>query len=93
MDYDTNGLGQILNKNALLSSSEAYKQLFDARTAALDLLNISRSFELEYYDVEETEDGTTVAIPFLNRDGSVDRVTVTMWQPYGKDGIWIPKTN
>lgn len=93
MDYDTNGLGKILNKNALLSSSEAYKQLFDARTAALDLLNISRSFELEYYDVEETEDGTVVSIPFLNRDGSIERVTVTMWQPYGKEGIWIPKTN
>ena len=93
MDYNANGLGQALNENALLSSSQAYKQLFDARTAALDLLNISRSFELEYYDVEETEDGTVVSIPFLNRDGSIERVTVTMWQPYGKDGIWIPKTN
>ena len=93
MDYNTNGLGQVLNENALLSSSQAYKQLFDARTAALDLLNISRSFELEHYYVEETEAGTVVSIPFLNRDGSTDRVMVTMWQPYGKDGIWIPKTN
>ena len=91
MDYYTNGLGEILNENALLSSSKAYESLFDAATAALDLLNISRSFEIEHYDIEETKDGAIVSIPFLNRDGSVERVMVTMWQPYGENGIWIPK--
>ena len=92
MDYNTNGLGETLNRNALLSSSDAYISLFDARTAALDLLNISKSFESEQYYVEEKGDEAIVSIPFLNRDGSIDRVNVTMWQPYGKDGIWIPKS-
>ena len=92
MDYYTNGLGETLNRNALLSSSDAYKPLFDAKTAALDLLNISRSFALEYYQVEEIGDEAMVSIPFFNSDGSIQRVQVKMWQPYGKEGIWIPKS-
>lgn len=93
MDYDTNGLGETLNKNALLSSSEEYRSLFDAKTAAIQLLNISRSFELSYYQTEEKGEETVVSIPFLQRDGSIERIDVTMWQPYGKEGIWIPKTD
>ena len=91
MDYYTNGLGEALNKNALLSSSEAYQPLFEAGSAALELLNISKDYSLVHYNTEENGEETNVHIWFLNDDGSTDGTSVTMWQPYGKDGIWIPK--
>ena len=91
MDYYTNGLGEALNKNALLSSSEAYQPLFEAGSATLELLNISKDYSLVHYNTEENGEETNVHILFLNDDGSTDGTSVTMWQPYGKDGIWIPK--
>ena len=91
MDYYTNGLGEVLNNNALLSSSEVYRPLFEAGSAALELLNISKDYSLVHYNTEENGEETNVHIWFLNDDGSTDGTSVTMWQPYGKDGIWIPK--
>lgn len=92
MDYSVNGLGEILNQNALEQpKDEYYKTLFDAGTAALELLNISKDEELINYSVEDVGGVTTVQIYFLIEDAVSNTIEVTMWQPYGEDGIWIPK--
>lgn len=91
MDYTVNGLGEALNKNALLSSSTEYHALFDPITAAADLLNLSINEELVYFSSQDLGRETTVQIHFLNEDGKTDVAEVTMWQPYGENGIWIPK--
>ena len=91
MDYFSNGLGETLNKNALLSSSEFYRPLFEAGSAALELLNISKDYSLVHYNTEEIGEETDVHIWFLNDDGSTSGTSVTMWQPYGEEGIWIPR--
>ena len=92
MDYYTNGLGTFLNKNALEDpKNPAYQPLFDAGTATLELLNISTDEELVHYAVEDSGGIATVQIYFLEEGGKNDMVEVTMWQPYGEDGIWIPK--
>ena len=93
MDYWTNGFGEALNNNALLSSSEAYRPLFDPGTAALDLLNISREFDQVQYKTEENNEEVIVHLTFLNENGTYSGIDVAMWQPYGDEGIWIPKTN
>lgn len=98
MDYQRNGLGEYLNNRALKGTNdEIYSRLLDAQQAALDLLNISYMQNGEWQDisekvttsVEDTGDTMTVQITFL-RDGST--VEVSMIQPYGEDGIWIPQT-
>lgn len=91
MDYYTNGLGEVLNRNALLSSSMEYQSLFQVDTAAAYLLNLSTNKRLVAYSVEGSGQTATVQIHFLEEGGRTDVVEVTMWQPYGKDGIWIPK--
>lgn len=91
MDYYINGLGDTLNNNAMLSSSETYHALFEAGSAALQLLNVSKDYSLVQYNTEKNGEETNVHIWFLNEDGSTDGTSVTMWQPYGKEGIWIPK--
>ena len=91
MDYFSNGLGEVLNKNALLSSSKNYQALFEAGSAALELLNISKDYSLVHYNTEAKGEETNVHIWFLNEDGSTSGTSVTMWQPYGKEGIWIPR--
>lgn len=91
MDYYINGLGETLNNNALLSSSETYRPLFEAGSAALELMNISKDYSVVHYNTIENEDAVDVNIQFLNKDGSTSSTSVTMWQPYGEDGIWIPK--
>lgn len=67
--------------------------LFDAGSAALELLNISKDYELVHYHVEKKENEAVVSISYPNRDGTTNMVNVTMWQPYGKDGIWIPNAD
>ena len=92
MDYDSNGLGEILNKNALENpSSNAYQPLFEAGTAAAALLNISTDGNLVDYSAEDTTGEASVQIHFLRGDGIEDVIELLMWQPYGEDGIWIPK--
>ena len=91
MDYYTNGLGEALNKNALLSSSMEYQALFDPITAAAKLLNISTNEELVCFVEKDTDAETMVQIIFLNDNGTEDLVGISMWQPDGEDGIWIPK--
>lgn len=98
MDYQANGLGQFLNDHALEGSNDKiYSRLLDVRQAALDLLNISYMKNGEWQDISdkvevisgESGDKTIVRITFL-QDGST--VEVSMIQPYGEDGIWIPQT-
>lgn len=91
MDYYANGLGETLNSNAAFSSSDAYQPLFEAGSAALELLNVSKDYSLVHYNTEENGEDVDVNIQFLNKDGSVSSTSVTMWQPYGENGIWIPK--
>lgn len=89
MDYYTNGLGEALNNNALLSSSDTYQALFEPGSAALELLNVSKDYSLVHYITREND--VDVDIQFLNENGSTGSTSVTMWQPYGESGIWIPK--
>ncbi len=91
MDYYTNGLGEALNKNAMQSSSMEYRELFDPVTAAAKLLNISTDKELTSFVAKAADVETMVQIFFLNDNGSSELVEVVMWQPYGENGIWIPK--
>ena len=92
MDYYTNGLGEVLNENALEDpEARGYRELFKPDTALAELLNISKDEELVSYSVEDTGGEAIVQIHFLQGNGIVDTVEVTMWQPYGEDGIWIPK--
>lgn len=92
MDYYTNGLGEALNKNAKENpNSSVYQALFDAEQAAAVLLNISTGEDFVSYSVEDTGGEATVQIHFLKDGGMEDVLEVVMWQPYGEDGIWLPK--
>ncbi len=101
MDYSVNGLGDTLNKNAIREAPKerelddpgraVYQQLFSPETAAAELLNISKEKGAVSYSWEDTGGTATVQINFLKENGSAESVEVTMWQPYGEDGIWIPK--
>lgn len=89
MDYTQNGLGETLNNNALLSSSTAYRELFEPERAAIFLLNLSKDpKEVRCTLLEEESDGLVgLEIKFL-KDQSTIRVS--MLQPYGENGIWVP---
>lgn len=92
MDYASNGLGEALNKNALETPDIwDYQVLFEPQQAAAYLLNLSTDAESVSYSLEDSAGSTTVQIEFLNNEVIEDVVEVTMWQPYGTDGIWIPK--
>lgn len=86
MDYAKNGLGEILNQNAK-DAKESFANLFDPITAAIELLNLPGDGEASY-SVEDVTGETTVQIHF-EKDGQT--AEVVMWQPYGEDGIWIPR--
>ena len=92
MDYYTNGLGEFLNENALEDpEARDYRVLFDPDKAAAELLNLSKDEEWVVCTVESLGETSTVQIHFLVDGGEAEVVEVTMWQPYGEDGIWIPK--
>lgn len=89
MDYTQNGLGEVLNTNALLSSNMAYRDLFEPESAVAFLLNLSKDpEEVRCTLLEPEQDGLAgMEITFLK-----DRQTVriSMLQPYGDPGIWVP---
>ena len=92
MDYAANGLGEVLNQNALEQpNDEVYHLLFDPVTAAYELLNISKDENVTVYSVEDSKGTANVQIHFLKEGNVTDTIEITMWQPYGEDGIWIPK--
>lgn len=91
MDYIENGLGETLNQNALLSSSDAYRGLFEPETAAILLLNLlDNSGKVEITRLsEETSNGNVgLEIHFTEDDSTYQ---ISMVQPYGKEGIWVPQ--
>ena len=89
MDYTRNGLGENLNENALLSSSMAYRDLFEPESAAAFLLNLSKDPEDIRYTLHEPEGDGLIGldITFL-RDQTTH--TISMLKPYGENGIWVP---
>lgn len=93
MDYSDNGAGEALNENAKAnreSYETFYGPLFAPDTAARFLLNLLNNDEKVKLTVEEEEEGKAqVSIEFILDHA---KVSVTMVQPYGEDGIWIPQT-
>lgn len=99
MDYTFNGLGEALNQNAQNSRDNAfYSRLFDPEGAACYLLNIAglsygvNTDESEWVETssEQLSEGMfRVEITFLEDNSTAE---VTMVQPWGSDGIWIPQT-
>lgn len=89
MDYNTNGLGETLNSNALLSSSMAYKDLFEPDTAARYLLNLLKNDKKVPIVVMDgaNENEKILNITFME-DNQVR--TVKMIRSWGNTGIWIP---
>lgn len=89
MDYTKNGMGEILNENALLSSSMTYRDLFEPESAAIFLLNLSNDPEKVRYTLHEPEGDGLVGldIHFLEDE---ETFTISMLQPYGENGIWVP---
>lgn len=90
MDYVFNGAGESLNKNALLSSSNLYRRLFEPDTAASMLLNLlNNPNKVEVTAGPANEDGSVPVQVRFAEDGSV--FIVTMIRPY-PDGIWLPQS-
>ena len=88
MDYTSNGLGEILNDNALQNpESELYSRLFDPEEAARSLLNLSDDVEIRRTGmITGAPARTTLQIVFFDQ-GSV---SIRMEQPWGETGIWVP---
>ena len=91
MDYESNGAGEDLNANALLSSTEEYRGLFEPEGAAVALLNLSDDpSEVRLERIYEESGSVNLEILFLKDEDALP-IPITMVQPYGEEGIWIPK--
>lgn len=89
MDYDYNGMGETLNANALLSDSDLYNSLLQPDTAAISLLNLDKNkVETSWGYLEDGTDDVFVQLLFNDTN---ETITIMMVQPYGSEGIWIPK--
>lgn len=89
MDYTENGLGETLNENALLSSSTAYRELFEPVSAAAFLLNLSDDPKEVRYSMHEPEGSGLVGLDITFLEDR-ETFTISMFQPYGENGIWVP---
>lgn len=89
MDYTKNGLGETLNENALLSSSMAYQDLFEPKSAAAFLLNLSDDPNKVRYTLHEPEGSGLVGLDITFLEDR-ETFTISMFQPYGENGIWVP---
>lgn len=102
MDYSSNGTGEELNREALLSSSLEYRALFEPESAAVMLLNLSEDA------VEVQVQRTMRSGDAVERSGKIDiagggdladleiafseeraSVKISMVR-YGSIGIWVP---
>ena len=92
MDYH-NEMGDTLNRNALLSSTDLYRSLFEPKSAAVTLLNLSEDSEEVKIERVFVEGNKVPANVGLNITFLKDNVTVpiSMVQLYDKAGIWIPQ--
>lgn len=87
MDYTRNGLGEALNEKAA-SDTDAYRDLLSPVSAAVSLLNLSADdVSISIYDGSEETGMIGLDILFL-KDQYI--ATISMVQPYGKNGIWVP---
>ncbi|MDE7311590.1 MAG: hypothetical protein K2N87_08260 [Eubacterium sp.] len=87
MDYQTNGVGEALNRNGMLDSSGVYLK---PDTAAAFLLNISNDSSLVKAEATEQNGETVVTFTFLKDGGSA---SVKMVRIFGKEpDIWVPQT-
>ena len=84
--YEGNSLGEALNSNALLSSGNYYKDLFDPATAGYDLLNIGNKGNMRT-EVETSEDKDSCGVKIHFPDGIIE---ISMCRPFGEIGIWVP---
>ena len=84
--YETTG--EILDRNAHLSSSNIYLPLFAPDTAAVYLLNLLDNPNKVKVDVRmhPTDGSASVQITFLEFE---EAIIVNMVQPYGEGGIWL----
>ncbi len=89
MDYTKNGLGEALNENALLSSTMAYRELFEPESAAAFLLNLSDDPKLVQYTLHEPESSGLIGLDITFLEDR-ETFTVSMLKPYGENGIWVP---
>lgn len=90
MDYRANGVGEVLNENAI-NHPDMYEKLFAPDTAAGYLLNLlDNPDKVELSAGEPGENGSVPVTICFALDGSM--VKLNMIQPYGEDGIWIPQT-
>ncbi len=86
-------IGEALNENALLASNTEYLSLFEPGTAAARIFNLAEDdskVRIHWYsDEADLERGEAdVEIEFVGGD----TIDVTMEQPYGKEGIWLPRS-
>lgn len=81
-------VGEILNRNALLSSSNFYQPLFSPDTAVVYLLNLldNPNKVKTVVRIHPTDGSASVIITFLEEG---EAIIVNMVQPYGEEGIWL----
>ena len=84
--YEGNDMGEALNNNALLSSGNYYKDLFDPATAVYDLLNIGNKGNMRT-EVETSDDQNSCEVKIHFPDGIIE---ISMRRPFGENGIWVP---
>lgn len=89
MDYCSNGRGEALNNNAMLSSTKLYRKLFEPESAAVELLNLSESSE-EVKIERVFEEGANVGLNITFLKDNVSAL-ISMVQVHGMGGIWIPQ--
>lgn len=90
IDYTWNGLGEALNDNAASSNNDVYKALLSPESAAVSLLNLStdpKDISISIYDGGEGTGMVGLEILFLQDQYTV---MISMIQPYGMYGIWVP---
>lgn len=89
LDYTTNGLGEALNRNAVLSDSTLYQELFTPESAAESLLNLLHNPNKVNISRRGEESNGLVGLDITFLEDNVT-VTISMRQPYGEVGIWVP---
>lgn len=90
VDYTANGAGEALNQNAVNQRKDGYvSPLFEPETAAGALLNLLTD-ENKVQITAQREAGRAQVVIYFPEDDS--RVSVTMVQPYGEDGVWMATT-
>lgn len=90
IDYTRNQLGEALNDNAASSDRDAYKALLSPESAAVSLLNLSADptdVKIALHEGKEETGMVSLDITFLQDQ---DTVRISMIQPYGMYGIWVP---